>query len=96
MEQTTQQINIPSPKKKNVVVVIAIIIVILLVLAWWWQMKNTAVVETPQADVQSGALTPTPAPLEDTTPVIRQDLQGINDVNLDKELQSINTDLNNL
>ncbi|MEW6616837.1 MAG: hypothetical protein AB1333_00185 [Patescibacteria group bacterium] len=96
MEQTTQQTNMPSPKNRNIVVVIALIIVILLVLAWWWQMKNAMVVEEPKVDVQSGELTPTPTPLEDTTPVIQQDLQGINDINLDKELESINADLNNL
>lgn len=92
MEQT----NMSSPKSKNVIVVIAVVIVILLVLVWWWQMKNVAVVEELQTDIQSGELTPTPTPLEDTTPVIQQDLQGINDVNLDKELESINADLNNL
>lgn len=96
MEQITQQINIPSPKNKNAVIIIAIIIVILLVLAWWWQTKNATVVEEPQTDIQSGELAPTPTPLEDTTPVIQQDLQGINDINLDKELESINADLNNL
>lgn len=84
-----------SPKKKNIGIVVAIVIVILLALAWW-QMKNTTVIEEPQADVESGALAPTPTPLEDTTPVIQQDLQGIDNVNLDKELESINADLNNL
>lgn len=96
MEQTTQQTNIPSAKNRNVVIVIAIIIVILLALAWWLQMKNATVVEEPQTDIQSGELAPAPTPLEDTIPVIQQDLQGINDINLDEELESINTDLNNL
>jgi len=96
MEQTTQQTTTPSPKSKNVLIIVALIIVVLLALVWWWQVKNVEVIEEPKVDVESGELAPTPTPLEDTTPVIQQDLQGINDINLDKELESINADLNNL
>ena len=96
MEQKTQQTITPPSKGKNILIVVALVIVVLLALVWWWQVKNVEVVEEPKVDVESGELTATSTPLEDTTPVIEQDLQGINDVNLDQELKNIDTDLNNL
>lgn len=99
MEKTTQQPIIQPSKNKNIVIVIALVIVVLLALVWVWQSKNSVTNESEgvnQGTEQSGVLTPVPTPLEDTTPVIQQDLQGINDINLDKEFESINTDLNKL
>ena len=97
MEQTTQQTITPSPKSKNILIVVALIIVVLLALVWWWQTSSVVTEEQqPVVDVESGTLATTSMPFEDTTPVIQQDLQGINDINLDEELKSINADLNNL
>lgn len=96
MEQTTQQPSASSSKSKTILMVIALVIIILLAFLWWWQTNSIKTNTQPTANVQNGELTTTTVPLEDTTPVIKQDLQGINDVNLDKEFQSINADLNKL
>ncbi len=95
MESTTQpQLNSES-KSKGITIIIAIVVIVLLALLWWWQSGNP-VKTGVETNVPNGDLSATPVPLEDTTPVINNDLKGINNVDIKKELQQINTDINSL
>jgi cytoskeletal protein RodZ len=98
MEPTVQPQVEPQPKRKNTLLIIVAVIVLIIIAFLWWSQMNVLEQNEEQtgADAQSGALSQTPTPLEDTTPVISQDLQGISDIDLEKEMQQINVDVNAL
>lgn len=81
--------------KKTLLIIIALVIIILIVWLVWWKTGFKA---TPTTGEQ------TPSAVEEQTAVpesvsdIGQELEGVNlnDSELEKELQGINSDLNNL
>lgn len=91
--------SMPQKKSKTVLIVVAVVIVAIIAIAWW-QMgseKEPPIDETGPTEVPTDVPSEVPAgTLEDTTPVINQELQSINTGDLEKEFQQIDKDLNNL
>lgn len=100
MEQNMEQNTGPSiepkieskiKKQPNVLVIGAVIVLIVLGI-WFWQVQKKAIApETPEAIQQTA-----PISQEDSTPVIDQELNSIDLGDLNKEFQTIDTDLNSL
>ncbi len=100
MDMQNQQMNPLTPEVKKsskmIWVIVAVVIVIVIAVVWWmWGGTVNVPSETPEgvSPEVSGEI---PEALEDTTPVINQELESINDVDLEKELEGINADINNL
>lgn len=103
-----QQNQSPMPagemrSSKNTLVVVGIIVVLVIVGLWIWKQnteqgkapQNTAAGDNvPAAASTNDAATTTVQ--QDSTQAIQQDLQGINSVDLQKEFNQIDTNLNNL
>jgi uncharacterized protein HemX len=92
-----------KPATKNYTLPIILVLVVLVILAgvwyWWKQKEATKVQVTPPPTVQP----PTPstpvekvAPKEDSVTAINQDLDKIDTLDLEKQFQEIDQDLNSL
>jgi uncharacterized protein HemX len=98
-----------KPATKNYTLPIILVLVVLVILAgvwYWWKQKEAAKVEvTPPAPTAPPptAQPPTPpkpvekvAPKEDSVTAINQDLDKIETLDLEKQFQEIDQDLNSL
>jgi cell division protein FtsN len=91
--------SVPQKKSKTVLIIVAVVIVAIIAVIWW-QMggkKESPVSKMGPTEVPTDVSPEVPAgTLEDTTPVINQELQSIDTGDLEKEFQQIDKDLNNL
>lgn len=90
--------DVPQKKSKTVLIILAVIIIAIIAVVWWQvEKKEPPVSEIGPTEVPTDVSPEVPAgTLEDTTPVINQELQSINTGDLEKEFQQIDKDLNNL
>jgi multidrug resistance efflux pump len=92
-------VDMPQKKSKTTLIIIAVVIILVLAIAWW-QMgggEEPAMTDLENAEVPTNVSPEVPeGTLEDTTPVIQQELESIDTGDLEKEFEQIDQDLNNL
>lgn len=104
MDTQNQNPIVPKqPFSKSALAVVGLVIIVLVVIGLWMWKENAKWAETPPAATSapaesqqagdSGAATTT---AQDSTQAIQQDLEGINSVDLQKEFDQIDADLNSL
>lgn len=91
----------PMPQKKAGSMWVGVVVVIVVVAALlWWQfgMGDDAIVDDGALNTVPTEVSPEVplGTLEDTTPVINQELQSIDTGDLEKEFQGIDNDMKNL
>ncbi|MEK7163000.1 MAG: hypothetical protein AAB696_01800 [Patescibacteria group bacterium] len=102
MEQNTEPKMVPSiepsiepkSKKYSIVLIIGVVVILVGLGIWYWQVQKNKVI----IPIIPSATSPT-APItvkEDSVSAINQELNSIDVGNLDKEFQTIDTDLNSL
>lgn len=91
----------PAPQKKSGMmwVIVAVVLVVVLALLWWQLGTDNGAMtdnqETTEVPTEVSPEIPLDT-LDDTTPVINQELESINTGDIESEFETINQDLENL
>jgi len=75
-------------KKSSIFLIVLALIVLVILAGIWWAKKTVTPVPTPKVEKIP--------PKEDSVAAINQDLQGVEILDLEKEFQEIDQDLNSL
>ncbi len=96
----TPLISPPSGTSKKNIIIAAVIVVVVLALVgvgfWYWQKSQTPAAPSTVGTVGTPPSPDAPAPKEDLTTAINQDLGNIDMGDLDKDFQGVDSDINSL
>jgi len=97
-EMNPTGMNQTSKKSSAPWIVVAVILIIIIALAWWWYGSGGEVYEEPLPQEPTGEISDEVPEegLEDTTPVINQDIDSIDLGDLEAEFDQIDAELDNL